>query len=41
VAREQRLAQVDTELRAVKSSRSWRWTAWLRALAGDRNGPKP
>jgi septal ring factor EnvC (AmiA/AmiB activator) len=32
VAREQRIAQLDTELRDQKASRSWRWTAWLRAL---------
>ena len=25
-----RSEQADAELRAVKSSRSWRWTAWLR-----------
>ena len=24
--------QLDAELRAVQSSRSWRWTAWLRGL---------
>jgi len=27
-----RIAQLDGELRAMKSSRSWRWTAWLRSL---------
>jgi len=31
-ARQQRIAQLDVELRALKSSRSWRWTAWLRSL---------
>jgi len=25
-----RSEQLDAELRAMKSSRSWRWTAWLR-----------
>ena len=30
--RKQRLDQLDAELRAMKSSRSWRWTAWLRSL---------
>lgn len=33
---ESALQQLEAELRAVKSSRSWRWTAWLRAL-----GSKP
>ncbi|MFI5335148.1 MAG: hypothetical protein ACHQ5A_00050 [Opitutales bacterium] len=28
------LARAEAELRVVKSSRSWRWTAWLRSLAG-------
>jgi len=27
-----RLNQLDAEQRAMKSSRSWRWTAWLRAI---------
>ncbi len=27
-----RIGQLDGELRAMKSSRSWRWTAWLRSL---------
>lgn len=27
-----RIAELDAERRALKSSRSWRWTAWLRAL---------
>jgi predicted nucleic acid-binding Zn-ribbon protein len=27
-----RIGQLDTEQRAMKASRSWRWTAWLRAL---------
>jgi chromosome segregation ATPase len=27
-----RIATLDAELRAVKSSRSWRWTAWLRSI---------
>jgi chromosome segregation ATPase len=29
---QQRIEQLDTELRTLKSSRSWRWTAWLRSL---------
>jgi hypothetical protein len=33
---QQRLAQLDVELRRLKSSRTWRWTAWLRALGGNR-----
>ncbi|HVU16336.1 MAG TPA: hypothetical protein VHD32_05405 [Candidatus Didemnitutus sp.] len=27
-----RIAQLDTELRTMKHSRSWRWTAWLRSV---------
>lgn len=27
-----RIQQLDTEQRAIKNSRSWRWTAWLRAI---------
>ena len=30
--RQQRIVQLDAELRGLKSSRSWRWTAWLRSL---------
>jgi hypothetical protein len=26
--------RLEAELRAIRSSRSWRWTAWLRSLAG-------
>ena len=33
-ARQARLEQVEAELRRLKSTRSWRWTAWLRALGG-------
>jgi chromosome segregation ATPase len=28
------LKQAETELQALRSSRSWRWTAWLRSLGG-------
>lgn len=38
-ARAERIAQLDAELRAMKSSRSWRWTAWLRALERALRGP--
>lgn len=31
-ARLARLTQLDAEQRAMKASRSWRWTAWLRSL---------
>ncbi len=37
--RQERIIQLDTEQRALKASRSWRWTAWLRSLEralGDR-----
>jgi hypothetical protein len=39
--RQQRVAQLDAELRALKSSRSWRWTAWLRALERTLGGKQP
>jgi chromosome segregation ATPase len=32
VARAQRIDQLDAELRAMKASRSWRWTRALRAI---------
>lgn len=28
----ERITQLDAEQRALKASRSWRWTAWLRSL---------
>ena len=31
-ARLDRINQLDAEQRAMKTSRSWRWTAWLRSL---------
>lgn len=31
-ARLERINQLDAEQRAMKASRSWRWTAWLRSL---------
>ncbi len=31
-ARQERISQLDAEQRAMKASRSWRWTAWLRSL---------
>ncbi len=31
-ARLSRLNELDAEQRALKASRSWRWTAWLRSL---------
>lgn len=37
-ARAERIAQLDAELRAMKSSRSWRWTAWLRTLGRALRG---
>ena len=33
-----RVAQLDAEQRLMKSSRSWRWTAWLRALERSFGG---
>ena len=32
VAHLERITQLDTEQRALKTSRSWRWTAWLRSI---------
>ena len=34
------LRRAEADLSAVKSSRSWRWTAWLRALGG-KPGDRP
>ena len=34
-AQQFRVAELETELRKLKASRSWRWTAWLRALGGN------
>lgn len=31
-AKDKRIEQLDAEQRAMKASRSWRWTAWLRSL---------
>lgn len=31
-SRLERIGQLDAEQRAMKASRSWRWTTWLRAL---------
>lgn len=28
----ERIGQLDAEMRAMKTSRSWRWTAWLRSM---------
>lgn len=35
------LLKLNVELAAIKSSRSWRWTAWLRALGGKPGDPQP
>ena len=40
-ARQQRIDQLDGEVRQLRSSRSWRWTAWLRALERTLGGKKP
>jgi chromosome segregation ATPase len=34
------LRQLEGELLAMKSSRSWRWTGWLRTLGGASRGGK-
>lgn len=33
--------ELDAEIRALKSSRSWRWTGWLRSLEKYFGGPRP
>jgi hypothetical protein len=37
-ARLERINQLDAEQRAMKASRSWRWTSWLRALERSLGG---
>lgn len=37
----ERINQLDAEQRAMKGSRSWRWTTWLRSLERTGGGPKP
>ncbi len=37
----ERITQLDAEQRAMKSSRSWRWTAWLRSLERTGRGRQP
>jgi len=37
----ERINQLDAEQRAMKASRSWRWTAWLRSLERALGGRKP
>lgn len=36
-----RLQTLDAEQRAMKASRSWRWTRWLRSLERTLGGRKP
>jgi chromosome segregation ATPase len=40
-AREKRIEDLDTEIRRLKSSRSWRWTAWLRGVERTGGRGKP
>ncbi len=35
------LLKLNVELAAIKTSRSWRWTAWLRALGGKSGDSQP
>jgi chromosome segregation ATPase len=37
-ARLDRLNGLDAEIRTLKASRSWRWTAWLRAIERQLGG---
>jgi chromosome segregation ATPase len=36
----ERINQLDAEVRSMKASRSWRWTAWLRSLERSPGGSK-
>jgi chromosome segregation ATPase len=36
-----RLKELDGEVRAMKTSRSWRWTAWLRSIERALGRRKP
>lgn len=40
-ARLLRINTLDSELRTMRASRSWRWTRWLRALERHFPGGKP
>ena len=35
------LLKLNVELAAIKASRSWRWTAWLRVLGGESGTTRP
>lgn len=39
-ARQERINRLDAERRAMKASRSWRWTAWLRSLERSFGGKR-
>jgi conjugal transfer/entry exclusion protein len=39
--RQERITQLDVEQRTMKSSRSWRWTAWIRSLERTLGSRKP
>ena len=36
----ERINQLDAEIRAIKATRSWRWTAWLRSIGRIFGGRK-
>ena len=38
--RAERINQLDAEIRAIKATRSWRWTAWLRSIERTFGGRK-
>lgn len=40
-ARQDRLNTLDAEQRAMKASRSWRWSAWLRSFERTLGGREP
>lgn len=40
-AARQRIGELDSERRAMKASRSWRWTAWLRSIERKWGGKTP
>ena len=38
--RQERIDTLETDLRALKATKSWRWTAWIRAIGRALSGGK-
>jgi septal ring factor EnvC (AmiA/AmiB activator) len=36
--RSDQINQLRAEIETIKNTRSWRWTAWLRSIAGGADG---